>query len=42
MVPRPITGMVHIAMQEALNETHVTWMEHVTDEEYAVVPDSAD
>jgi hypothetical protein len=34
--------MVHIAMQEALNETHVTWMEHVTDEEYAVVPDSAD
>ena len=38
----PTMGMVHIAMQEALDESHVTWMEHVTDEEYAVVPDSAD
>jgi quercetin dioxygenase-like cupin family protein len=32
----PTTGMVHIAMQEALDGTHVTWMEHVTDAEYAV------
>jgi quercetin dioxygenase-like cupin family protein len=31
----PTTGMVHIAMQEALDGSHVTWMEHVTDEEYS-------
>ena len=30
----PATGMVHIAMQEALDGTHVTWLEHVTDEQY--------
>ena len=30
----PNTGMVHIAMQEALDGKHVTWMEYVTDEEY--------
>ena len=30
----PDTGMVHIAMQEALDGKHVTWMEYVTDEEY--------
>jgi quercetin dioxygenase-like cupin family protein len=28
------TGMVHIAMQEALDGKHVEWMEYVTDEEY--------
>jgi hypothetical protein len=27
--------MVHIAMHESLDGTHVTWMEHVTDEEYS-------
>ena len=27
-------GMTHIAIQEALDGTNVTWMEHVTDEEY--------
>lgn len=27
-------AMVHIAMQEALDGTHVTWMEHVTDAQY--------
>jgi quercetin dioxygenase-like cupin family protein len=32
----PHNGMVHIAMHESLDGTHVTWMEHVTDEEYAV------
>jgi quercetin dioxygenase-like cupin family protein len=32
----PTTGMVHVAMQESLDGNHVTWMEHVTDEEYAV------
>ena len=31
----PTTGMVHVAMQEALDGTHVTWMEHVTDAEYS-------
>jgi quercetin dioxygenase-like cupin family protein len=30
----PTTAMAHIAMQEALDGTHVTWMEHVTDEQY--------
>jgi quercetin dioxygenase-like cupin family protein len=31
----PTTGMVHIAMQEALDGSHVTWMEHVSDEDYS-------
>ena len=31
----PTTGMVHIAMQEELDGSHVTWMEHVTDEDYS-------
>jgi len=31
----PTTGMVHIAMQEALDGNYVTWMEHVTDAEYS-------
>jgi quercetin dioxygenase-like cupin family protein len=30
----PTTGMVHIAMQEALDGTHVTWLEKVSDEQY--------
>jgi hypothetical protein len=25
---------VHIALQEHLNGKHVTWLEHVTDEQY--------
>jgi quercetin dioxygenase-like cupin family protein len=32
----PNNGMVHIAMHESLDGNHVTWMEYVTDEEYAV------
>ena len=28
-------GMVHIAMQEAIEGNHVTWLEQVTDEQYA-------
>jgi quercetin dioxygenase-like cupin family protein len=36
----PRTGMVHLAMQEALDGSHVTWMEHVTDEQYNVAPES--
>jgi quercetin dioxygenase-like cupin family protein len=31
----PTTGMVHIAMQESLDGTTATWMEPVTDAEYA-------
>ena len=27
-------AMTHIAMQEALDGKHVTWMEHVSDEQY--------
>ena len=34
----PTSGLVHIAFHEHLNGTHVTWMEHVTDEQYAVAP----
>jgi hypothetical protein len=26
--------MVHIALQEALDGTHVTWLEKVSDEQY--------
>jgi len=29
-------GMTHIAIQEALDGSNVTWMEHVTDAEYSV------
>ncbi len=31
----PTNGMTHLAMQEALDGDAVTWMEKVTDEEYA-------
>jgi quercetin dioxygenase-like cupin family protein len=31
----PTNAMTHVAMQEALDGNHVTWMEYVTDEEYA-------
>lgn len=30
----PHGPMTHIALQEKLGDTNVTWMEHVTDEEY--------
>ncbi|MBX3594849.1 MAG: cupin domain-containing protein [Sphingomonas sp.] len=30
----PHEGMTHIALQEMLDGTNVTWMEHVTDAEY--------
>jgi quercetin dioxygenase-like cupin family protein len=30
----PANAMTHVAMQEALDGDHVTWMEPVTDEEY--------
>ncbi len=35
----PTTAMSHIAIQEALDGSAVTWMEHVTDEEYLTGPD---
>jgi quercetin dioxygenase-like cupin family protein len=31
----PTTGMVHLAMQESLDGTHVTWLEQVTDAEFS-------
>ena len=34
----PTTGMVHIAMQEALDGKAVDWLEHVSDAQYAVAP----
>ena len=34
----PQTAMVHIAMHEAEGGTHVTWLEPVTDEQYAAGP----
>lgn len=30
----PNAAMVHIAMQEALDGSHVTWLEHVSDAQY--------
>ena len=38
----PHEGMTHIAIQESLNGSPVTWMEHVTDEEYLKGPDHPD
>ena len=32
----PTNAMTHVAMQEALDGNHATWMEPVTDAEYAV------
>jgi len=37
----PTTAMVHIAMQESLDGSPVTWMEYVTDAEYAVAVGAA-
>ena len=34
----PDTAMVHIALQEHLDGTHVTWLEQVTDEQYDAKP----
>jgi quercetin dioxygenase-like cupin family protein len=36
----PECGMVHLAIQEALDGSHVTWMEPVTDEQYRVPPET--
>jgi quercetin dioxygenase-like cupin family protein len=34
----PTTAMTHIAIQESLDGSPVTWMEHVSDEEYLTGP----
>ena len=34
----PTTMMCHIAMQEQVDGSAATWMEHVTDAQYAVAP----
>ncbi len=34
----PAHAMVHIAIQEHMDGNHVTWLEHVTDEQYATKP----
>lgn len=34
----PTTSMTHIAVQEALDGSFITWMEKVTDEEYLAGP----
>ena len=34
----PAHGMAHLAMQEALDGEVVTWLEHVTDEQYKAAP----
>ncbi len=35
----PQTAMVHLAMHEALNGSHVDWMEPVSDEDYKASPE---
>ena len=34
----PTTGMSHIAIHEALDGDYATWMEHVSDAQYAAAP----
>jgi len=34
----PTQGMVHIAIHESLDGTHVTWLEKVTDAEFSTAP----
>ena len=36
----PTIGMVHLALHEQIDGVHVNWLEHVSDEEYAVAPQS--
>src|SRR3712207_249766 len=36
----PTIGMVHLALHEQIDGVHVNWLEHVSDEEYAVEPQS--
>ena len=34
----PTIGMVHLALHEQIDGVHVNWLEHVSDEQYAVEP----
>jgi quercetin dioxygenase-like cupin family protein len=34
----PESSMTHVAIQEIMDGTNVTWMEHVTDDEYLIGP----
>src|SRR4051812_48628930 len=34
----PESSMTHVAIQEMVDGTNVTWMEHVTDDEYLIGP----
>src|ERR687898_3444983 len=34
----PTIGMVHLALHEQIDGVHVSWLEHVSDDEYAVEP----
>jgi quercetin dioxygenase-like cupin family protein len=36
----PKTGMSHFALQENLDGVHVTWLEHVSDADYAREPEA--
>jgi quercetin dioxygenase-like cupin family protein len=36
----PSTGMVHVAMQEAKDDSYVDWQEHVSDADYAKAPEA--
>lgn len=36
----PETGMVHLAFHEALDGVHVTWLEPVSEEDFAAKPDA--
>ena len=36
----PHTGMTHIAIQESVDGSPVTWMEHVSEEEYLAGPEN--
>ena len=36
----PANGMSHLAMQEALAGSTADWLEHVTDDQYAVPPEA--
>jgi len=38
----PDTGMVHVAMQKALEGQAATWLEHVSEADYALSPAEAD
>jgi quercetin dioxygenase-like cupin family protein len=36
----PANAMVHVAMQEAKDDSYVDWLEHVSDEQFARAPEA--